>query len=338
MEVEWRRSLGPEETEDAVVWQRREVPWDNEGIDLCECDGIEEGVSYDVRVRGASEDAVPSDWDTRYSIRADIGTELPPPAPTGLRLEGGCLLWDFPRREDLAGFEVRHVEGENPDPSLWGLGVSLTPSLVAGPPVATCAVPGGRRVVMVKAVLASGIESAEAGVLSVFVGDFDASEPSAIAETDLAADSWASTTRLLGELDGPAIVGSELGEDVFWFEGTVEFWGLDDSAPWWDVNEAAPFWTNDAADSRPFWERGDSEQFWDPYFADLLWEGRLDLSTLDEGPENVLALAPEPVTSTRYWRAEYREESSAFWNRGDDAMPWWTTDGADFWATVVEDW
>lgn len=341
-EVEWRRSPRDDESEDAIVWRRKEIPWDSEGFDLCECDGIEEGVFYDVRVRGASEDAVPSPWATVYRIRAETGDEPPPPAPTAPRLEGSCFLWDFPRREDLAGFDVRHVEADNPDPALWGLGVSLTPSLVAGPPLPLCSLPGGRRVLMVKAVLASGVESADAAAIAVEFGDRDASEPSAIATRDLGlAGAWPSTDRLLGVIDGAAIAGASLGsEDAspFWEEGTVDFWSEDDARDFWDVNEASPFWTHDAADARPFWAIADPEPFWAPRWADLLWEGALSLDEKDEGAANVLALLPTPGAGVMGWRAEFRTTDSAFWNRGDDGNPWWTDDAAPFWDEVVEPW
>lgn len=240
--------------------------------------GVDEGSTYDLRVRGTSGDGRASEW-TSIQTHTVIGSSTPPADVSGLRREpGSMLVWDYPDPpRDHAGFIVKHQAGSD---SNWLTGIPAHDGLVTESQFDASLIPGGQRTFMVKSVDSSGNESVNAGVL---VADIGGPPVENIVESkDFHALGFTGTI-VDGTVEG--ITGDLVADTTI-----AQFWRADAST-FWRVNPTDPFW-DQAVELMTY------EDSWAPLAASLPGRLQVDLDVTAEA-----------------WRLEYRVSGSSTWLR-----------------------
>lgn len=195
---------------------------------------VEDGLTYDVRLRAVSRFGDTSDW-VEVKNHTVIGRSTPPPDVTLVVIEGDRLRWNYanPPR-DLAGFLVRTRSGgaqiwEDATPAHDNIILTTDFVIFRGLGLTTF---------LVKAVDMAGNESLIPGAVTVNYGD--ALISNIVLSTNHRTLGWPGT-----KTNG-SVVTSQLQADA--------------SSPFWTVN-GAPFWSG--FDAAPFWATSFLEMTYD---------------------------------------------------------------------------
>lgn len=285
---------------------------------------VQDGASYDLRVRGVSDIGATSDWLT-IANHTVIGKTTPPPdVPLFLR-DGDRLVWAYPAPPlDMGGFEIRRHFGTRVN---WASAQPIHSGLLSG---TSWPLPGdlGTMTYLIKAVDTAGNDSDGANWTTVNLGDLlvenllftddkrAASFPGTHNGVLNAGNLEANTAGTFWSGNDAASFWSGTDANLFW---TAQYLALDytttltpdaDKVPAtllldltvaaeayaldYRINGAALFWSG--TDSMPFWSGADSALFWKVPGADdwLPWLGRLDEATRQEYTWR-LRTAPGPV-------------------------------------------
>ncbi len=251
------------------------LPYVNAGDHAIAFPDVDQGITYDVRVRGVRADGRASEWAT-LSGHTVVGTSTPPPDVTDFRGEGPTRLsWSYPNPpRDWAGFELRSQAGND---TTWETAIPFHDGLITEAFVDISGAPSGERTFLVKAVDQAGNRSVNAAsiVKTVNPPEFDN-----ILETeDFHANGFTGT-----KTDCTVEGGS--GDLVADAEGTL-FWPADD---------------------QPFWP-GDAEPFWDQGYKGLTYEDSYTPPAASVPNRMTIAIT---VTGDG-WSIEYREQGGANW-------------------------
>lgn len=191
-------------------------------------ENVEEGQTYDVRVRSISADYRGSEWSTVAGHEV-IGASTRPADVESLRVDSGTLLvWDYPSPpRDFFGFRVRHQAGTD---TLWGTAIPAHDGIVSQSSFDISGLPPGQRTILVKAVDTAGNESLNAAVVVKDIGGLAIAN---IVETEDFHAAGFPGTIVAGTVEG----GS--GDLVADTEATY-FWGPPEGLFWGDAGDL--FW------------------------------------------------------------------------------------------------
>jgi hypothetical protein len=124
---------------------------------------VEDGQTYDIRIRAVTKEGVPSKWTELPSVFVE-GKLTPPPDVENLRWLNDKLVWDYPNPPfDHAGFLIRYIHGRGGN---WYDAVPAHPGRLLVSEFATEFNYEGDRSYLVKAVDTSGIESRNAKIVT----------------------------------------------------------------------------------------------------------------------------------------------------------------------------
>jgi hypothetical protein len=206
-----------------------EVPFDRLSTlppdsDVISITTVEEGETYDFRVRTVTRDGLTSPWAEVNGYMV-IGKSTPPAAPTNFRLDGPQLLrWDYPTPPpDFAGFEVRRNPGTVAN---WQTALEMHVGLVFSP--FALPVIYGEWTFLVAAIDTSGNASAPAE-LTVDFGDVRLHNQ--VATKDYDADGYP------GSITNGAVAAGDLKAD----QVSTGFWTQDENL-FWSTSGATLFW------------------------------------------------------------------------------------------------
>lgn len=259
---------------------------------------VQDGASYDLRVRGVSDIGATSDWLT-IEDETVIGKTTPPPdVPLFLR-DGDRLVWAYPAPPlDMGGFEIRRHFGTRVN---WADAQPIHSGLLSG---TSWPLPGdlGTMTYLIKAIDTAGNDSDGANWTTVNLGDLLV-ENLLFTEDKKAASFPGSHNGVLNA-------------------GNLE------------ANTAGTFWSgNDAAS---FWSGTDANLFWAAQYLALDYTTTLTPDA-DKVPATLLldlAVAAEAYAldyringAALFWSGT---ESMGFWS-GTDSAFFWTVPGADDW-------
>ena len=236
---------------------------------------------------------LPSDW-SKIAGHVVVGrSTLPPDAPSA-SVENGQVVWTYPDPPvDHAGFRLRYhyairTTWENAIPAHEA-------STVSGAPFPIAVLPGGQLTVMIKAVDDVGLESANAAVLTLNLGDPIVAN--VVVTKDFEALSW----------PGTIVNGTVVGDDIV----------ADDTG--------GTFWN---ADTQPFWSGTDSADFWTQEFKQLIYIAEF-AATAAQIP-GTLTLTHDIEAES--YRIDYRPDGvDLMWTADGNAF-WSGTDTDLFWA------
>lgn len=192
---------------------------------------VNDGWTYDVRVRAVSEHYVASAWVESDGILV-IGKTSAPADPEELALEADVLRWsydDYPI--DFAGFEIRQHRGTDPS---WDNATKIHQGLIGTTYHVLPHMQGGAMTFYVKAVDTSGNESDNAAYLAVTLSDQVLQNIDSTYSLDFPALGWLAYGTLVGgTVDGSnhMIADVDVGA-LMW---------TDDGAPMW-TGDANPMW------------------------------------------------------------------------------------------------
>lgn len=267
---------------------------------------VEDGVSYDIRIKAITRAGLESDW-TAINGHVVIGKLTPPPPVGPLTLENNILEWPYPDKPlDFAGFLVRVQDGENFN---WTTARRCHDGLVSSSAFLVTNQGTGLKTFLVKAVDTSGNESTEhigitkfipeielGNIISVrdyeaegFPGDItggtvigtniEASDSSQMWTGVPASLFWSQPSNLMWDNafdpleyvaafnpDSQDVPALMTLETVFQGQATIEF-RFEADRLFWDEDDDAPFWGDD------------EEPFWPILFTDwLAWTGAVNAS------------------------------------------------------------
>ena len=210
---------------------------------------VEEGETYDVRVRAISDvSATASKWAYANDHKVE-GLSEKPPAPTALSVWGNAIRWEYGERPaDFAGFVIRHQAG---DDATWSTGISLSANIITDNWVQIDGrIPPGQTTLMVRAVdLGGNLSDVLSGVRNI--RDNDKRFEIAQSVQDWNVNAFSNTVlgvsyNLLNDCSVVSVNGvNELHADV---ESSDLFYRGQDSATFWE-DSSIPFWTD--ADGTP---------------------------------------------------------------------------------------
>ena len=133
------------------AWARWPETFDDDGS--IALDGLDLGVSYDIRVR--SHDSETGDFSTWVTSRGNVVEKDAgvPPALDSLRLtKGDCVTFELPMEViDLRGYLIRHAPNTHEGGERgWGIAETAHEGIVANPPFLLCRVPKGYRTILAR--------------------------------------------------------------------------------------------------------------------------------------------------------------------------------------------
>lgn len=239
---------------------------------------VDEGQTYDLRVRAISDDGRASDWATVFGHLV-IGASTAPADVTDVRVDPGSLLvWDYPNPpRDFAGFRVRHQAGTN---TLWGTAIPAHDGLVTVSSFSIASLPPGPRTVLVKAIDTAGNESVNAAAVVVSIGGL--AIENIVEEEDFHAAGFLGTKTNCTVEGGSGDLIADFEVDEFWAGPPAGlFWGAPGDPFWGDSYKAMEY-----------------EDEWEPPPGAL--PGRLFLDLDVQGSS---------------WSVFYREQGDATWLR-----------------------
>lgn len=251
---------------------------------------VQDGRAYAMQLRMVT--AIGQTSDTVSIEHTVIGKTTPPPDVTGLTFTSDGIQWAYPEPPvDFDGFLIRVRPGLN---VVWEDAHQLNDVPITS--MSYLLVPdGSTRVIMVKAVDVSGLESAEpAWILQ---------DASALVLRNLAETIDVKALGFPGTLTNCSVVGGDLVAD-----------------------SQSLFWANDAA---LFWS-ADSALFWQGTYKDLSY-----IATITPPAQwETGILRVQLGISAQGWTIEYRPISTAlFWST--DSALFWSSDAAQFWSDDV---
>lgn len=255
---------------------------------------VQDGETYDLRLRGVNRSTgQTSEW-VSVDAHTVIGKTTPPPDVTGLTFDSAGIRWAYPNPPiDFDGFLVRSRPGTNP---IWDDAFQLNDVPITSLNFSIIA-DGSTRVLMVKAVDVSGLESANpAWILQ---------DASALVLRNLAETIDIKALGFPGTLTNCTVVGGNLTAD-----SQTLFWS----------NDTAQFWTNDSA------------TFWLGTYKDLTY-----VFTVTPPANWLTGIMRLQLGITAQgWSLDYRTPAAVlFWS--SDSATFWSTDGATFWSAAAAD-
>lgn len=129
---------------------------------------VEDGASYDVRLRCITRGGVPGDWAMIEDVVV-VGKTTPPPDVRVLMVDGDALRWEYPDApSDLAGFLVRQLRGQDGG---WEAAAPAHEGIITSTRFPLADFPGGPRLFLVRAVDTTGNLSARPARAVVGAGD-----------------------------------------------------------------------------------------------------------------------------------------------------------------------
>ncbi len=328
-QVEVRRHPDDASADD-LGWRRFERRAFDADEDLVLTEGFEVGGAYYVRVRAVDEQHGGfSDWVVYDSVTVERPAGAPP-APTDLRVSGGCLTWSMPHVvEDLAGFEVRHAPGNE---TSFDRAQPLHDGLV-DPPMPLCTVPQGDRTMLVRAVDLDG-NTSPATTLRTNRGAFDDSHEFTLREHDLAALGWPGwrqgCTLISGVLRAEEAALTAAASPA-WLSGLEPAWSAHPSFPAWDADDA-PAWGKHWGGKAPAWKRAPSAAAWAIPYRWAEYCAQFEVLAGETGPDVILSV--DLATDARQWRLQYRRRNAAPAWSGEPRMPYWTSGSTAAWTAA----
>ena len=192
---------------------------------------VDEGSTYDIRVRAISDPAASASSWVYVNDHTVVGLSTPPPAPTDLSVWGDAIRWEYGTPpNDFAGFIVKHQSGSD---ATWSTGIQLSENLITDNWVAIGGrIQPGTTTIMVRAVDLSGNESALLSSVRVIRSLEDRS----ISQESTWSNVWAGTktncthntssTYLEADVESTALFYSGGSSATFWSgTGSSDFWG-----------------------------------------------------------------------------------------------------------------
>lgn len=247
---------------------------------------VQDGLAYELQLRTVT--AIGQTSDTVSIEHTVIGKTTPPPDVTGLTYTSDGIQWAYPDPPvDFDGFLIRVRPGLT---VVWDDAFQLNDV-----PITSTSYPlvpdGSTRIIMVKAVDVSGMESAEpAWILQ---------DASALVLRNLAETIDVKALGFPGELTNCSVVGGNLTAD-----SQTLFW----------ANDQALFWSADSA------------LFWQGTYKDLTY-----VATITPPAQwGTGTLRIQLGITAQGWTIEYRPSSTALFWSADSAL-FWSSDGALFW-------
>lgn len=189
---------------------------------------VDQGATYDVRVRGVAESGRASQWVTIFG-HVVIGSSSPPPDVVDFRADGSTRLsWSYenPPR-DFAGFKLRHQAGTD---VTWTTGIPFHDGLLTATFVDIEGLQAGQRTFLLKAVDQSGNESTNAAIL---VKTIETPEFDNVLETkDFHGDGFVGSKTNATVEGGSGDLIADEEPDNFWGDDAQTFWKADGTTFW----------------------------------------------------------------------------------------------------------
>ena len=210
---------------------------------------VEEGETYDVRVRAISDvSGTASKWVNASDHKVE-GLSEKPPAPTALSVWGNAIRWEYGERPaDFAGFVIRHQAG---DDATWETGISLSANIITDNWVQIQGrIPPGQTTIMIRAVdLGGNLSDVLSGVRNIRDNDKRYEIAGSVQDWNSNSFNNPSLDTSYGTLTNCSVqtVNSvnELHADL---ESSDLFYRGQNTATFWEDNSLR-FWTN--ADGTP---------------------------------------------------------------------------------------
>ncbi len=277
------------------------LPIDNRSISIV--DSVEEGETYNIRVRSFFNDDSVSEWAIIENY-VFIGRSTLPSDIEYLFLENNTLQWRYDNPPlDFAGFRVRYSSGNNRS---WLKAIPIAPNFSAAP-LDISSFSGGTKTFLVKAEDSAGNQSENPAILVRDLGDLLVSNVFNQRDYDLTTE---------GTITNGTIVGS-----------TIE--GINNSNFW------------DGVDSNPLWTGINSNLVWTTSYLSLIYEvsyiptgGNMDLLidiniTADDG----WYMQIKELLNDIGWEGV---DTASAWSGIDTNTAWIATDGEFFeWPGVL---
>lgn len=262
---------------------------------------VEDGHSYDVRIRAVTREGIPSIWSERQNVYVE-GKLTPPPDVENLRWLDEKIVWEYPSPPfDHAGYIVRYTQGKGAG---WNDAVPAHSGRILVTEFPTEISYETDRAYLVKAVDTSGIVSRNAKVVTRARAHLPGSFEHTRISATLSGDAWTEDS---GTYELNAFPGSQAllaffkgrGDDPFYAEPGAPFYqrtygplDLPFAAGSWSgptpagptarwrpeikvlqappyviegFAENIPLWPEDLDD--PIWPADLSENFWPEYMA-----------------------------------------------------------------------
>jgi hypothetical protein len=258
---------------------------------------VEDGVTYDVRVRAGNTYDFFSTWlATTHTVTGK--TELPGDVPW-FSISGNTLTWGEVTDLDLAGYVIRYQHGDNVS---YGDAAPLHDGFITAQTYISDALPSGATTLMIKAVDTTGNLSETSAIIKANLGDPIVAN---IVETfDQHALGFPGTITN-GTVDG---ISGDLEADT----------------------QAALMWSDDSKD---MWMPNAGDLMWATVqYAPMTYEVSISPSLAQDG--SVMTIA-ETITGLP-WQLLYRRSGpSAMWS-ADDSTPMWSDDSYLMWLNAPE--
>ena len=248
---------------------------------------VQDGQAYEIQLRTVT--AIGQTSDTVSVQHTVIGKTTPPPDVTGLTYTSDGIQWAYPDPPvDFDGFLIRVRPGVTP---VWDDAFQLNDV-----PITNMSYPlvldGSTRIIMVKAVDMSGLESAApAWILQ---------DAAALVLRNLAETIDEKALGFPGVKTNCTVVGGDLTAD-----SQTLFWS----------NDTARFWSDDSA------------LFWQGTYKDLTYVATITPSARWLAGTMRVQLG----ITAQGWTIEYRPASTALFWSSDSAL-FWSNDAALFWS------
>jgi hypothetical protein len=255
---------------------------------------VDDGSPYEIRMRTVA-DGEPGAWSDVFTHTV-VGKTTPPPDVEALFINGQALTWSYPSEPlDFKGFVVRYHAGLNPS---WDSAIPAHPGVIAGPPFSMADMPGGNVTILVKGVDSSNLESVNAAIISIDLGDTPTDN--IVAREDFAAAGFPGTKT------NCTVSGDDLVADT-----QSLAWSGNNDAPAWTGNDAALVWTAS--------------------YTEMTYEASYAPPGDMTGTDTTMILAP--VVQGAAWSVEYRTRGSvSVWSPYDTDPAWSGDDNALAWA------
>ena len=323
VEVEYRVTPGDADADTATAWTRYagEI---REGASSVAVEGLDLGVSYDIRCRHVDDiTSAVSEWYTALGrvVEKDAGV---PPALASLRLtKGDCLTWEMPMEViDLRGYRIRHAPNVHEGGERgWGTAEPAHEDLISNPPFILCRVPKGPRTIIGRPV---DWDDNEGEPLTLWTdrGAINDVAEFIVREVDEAAAGFVD-----GTLTG-ASPGTPLQATAYPGAASAAPMFTDGIEPWMSHDADAPMFSSD----------GDAPMFGETWGKDSPWFGRdpnalmfgslyqwgeytwsFTVRSWEGGPRAVLSVDVESAAIG--WRLMYRQRNPLPWFDSDPFAP-----------------
>ncbi len=314
-ETEYR--VTPTDATDDVTVNWRTIPErPREGVGSISIEGLDLGVSYDVRVRMVDPE---TGGVTAWTLWPGVVVEkdaIAPPAVSSLRLtKENCVVWEMPAEIlDLRGFRIRHAPGQHGGwDDGWGTAERAHEEIVTAPPFVLCRVPKGHRTILIRPV---DWDDNEGPVTKIVTnrGPIDDQAEFLVRTVDEAANGFLTGTLRGASASAPLLADVEPPPSTSqpMFPSGIEPWmSVDPYAPMFPLDEEAPMFGETWGLEAPWWPRSSNA----PMFGDLyqwmeyVWSFTVHAG--EGGPGAVLSI--DCACTGVGWRLMYRQHNDVAW-------------------------